>query len=60
MSEQIPRNKLENGMKVTCTRSGLIGRITKLGGKSSKVRIPVFGTGKYFHKQISNENLVRR
>ncbi len=51
---------LKRGMKVKDTRQGHIGTIVKLGGRSSKVRIPIFGRGDKVIRQIPNKYLVRR
>lgn len=52
--------ELKKDDKVKCTRSGVIGRVVKLGGRTSKIRIPIFGTRSSTVKQIPNRYLERR
>jgi hypothetical protein len=52
--------KLAKGDKVLCKKSGNIGKIVKLGGRSSKVRVPIFGQHTSIIRQIPNRHLVRR
>lgn len=54
------RFRPETGMKVTDIRNNHIGTIVKAGGKSSKVRIPIFGRTDYVTKQIPNRYLKKR
>ncbi len=51
---------LKRDMKVRCLKSGAIGKIMKVGGKTSKVRIPIFGQKASVVKQIPNKYLRRR
>ncbi len=51
---------LKKDMKVQCTKTGHIGTIKKLGGRTSKVSIPVFGQNKGIIRQIPNRYLVGR
>ena len=53
-------SRLKNGMKIYCIKSNHIGKIVKLGSRTSKVRVPIFGTGKYNVRQIKNEYLEER
>ncbi len=52
--------KLTIGTKVTHLRTGHIGSIIKTGGRSSKVKIPIFGTKRSIIKQIPNDQLEVR
>ena len=51
---------LKRDMKVRCLKSGAIGRVIKVGGKTSKVRIPIFGAKDSIVRQIPNKRLARR